>query len=98
VFPGRERPGPAGTLGQTNPLEVTVSTVEGVAAGGSADGGAVDRASTTFAGVADLAAALRRAAAAHGEHEERTGGPDANWPDWYAAYMVAEAAGAELPA
>ena len=47
---------------------------------------------------AELAAALRRAAAAHGEHEKRTGGEyDKNWPDWYAAYMVAEQAGTELP-
>ena len=53
---------------------------------------------TTFASSTDLAAALRRAAAAHGEHEKRTGGQhDANWPDWYAAYMVAEATGKELP-
>ena len=37
------------------------------------------------------------AAAAHGEHEKRTGEADANWPDWYAAYMVAEQAGTELP-
>ncbi len=41
--------------------------------------------------------ALRRAAAAHGEHEKRTGQRDENWPDWYAAYMVAERAGEELP-
>jgi len=41
--------------------------------------------------------ALRRAEAAHGEHEKRTGEADANWPDWYAAYMVAEQTGAELP-
>ncbi len=47
--------------------------------------------------VPDLAAALRRAAEAHGEHEKRTGGRDDNWPDWYAAYMVAEQAGTELP-
>jgi catechol 2,3-dioxygenase-like lactoylglutathione lyase family enzyme len=53
---------------------------------------------TTFASSADLATALRRAAAAHGEHEKRTGGQhDVNWPDWYAAYMVAEQAGRELP-
>jgi catechol 2,3-dioxygenase-like lactoylglutathione lyase family enzyme len=32
-----------------------------------------------------------------GEHEKRTGEADANWPGWYAAYMVAEQAGAELP-
>ena len=48
--------------------------------------------------VADLANALRRAEAAHGEHEKRTGGQrDANWPEWYAAYMIAEQAGKELP-
>ena len=47
--------------------------------------------------VPDLAKALWRAALAHGEHEKRTGGHDENWPDWYAAYMVAEQAGAELP-
>jgi predicted enzyme related to lactoylglutathione lyase len=41
---------------------------------------------------------LRRAAAAHGEHEKRNGGQhDVNWPDWYAAYIVAEQAGKELP-
>jgi catechol 2,3-dioxygenase-like lactoylglutathione lyase family enzyme len=45
----------------------------------------------------DLAEALRRAAAAHGEHEARTGEADADWPDWYAKYMVAEVAGTELP-
>jgi predicted enzyme related to lactoylglutathione lyase len=55
-------------------------------------------AETAFASVADLASALRRAAAAHGEHEKREGGEyDVNWPDWYAAYMVAEQAGTELP-
>jgi catechol 2,3-dioxygenase-like lactoylglutathione lyase family enzyme len=54
-------------------------------------------ADTTFGSAADLAAALRRAAAAHGEHEERTGGHDANWPDWYAAYIVAGQAGRPLP-
>ena len=52
---------------------------------------------TTFGSVGDLAGALRRAAAAHGEHEKRTGERDEDWPDWYAAYMVAEQAGAELP-
>jgi catechol 2,3-dioxygenase-like lactoylglutathione lyase family enzyme len=51
----------------------------------------------TYASVPDLAAALRRAAAAHGEHEARIGEADENWPDWYAAYMVAEATGKELP-
>ena len=59
--------------------------------------GRVDRAETAFASVNDLASALRRAAAAHGEHEKRIGGHDENWPDWYAAYMVAEQAGEQLP-
>jgi catechol 2,3-dioxygenase-like lactoylglutathione lyase family enzyme len=54
-------------------------------------------ADTTFASVTDLAAALRRAAAAHGEHEQRTGGHDADWPDWYAEYIVSEQAGKPLP-
>ena len=52
---------------------------------------------TTYASVDDLAQALRRAEAAHGEHEKRTGQRDANWPAWYAEYMVAEQAGKELP-
>jgi hypothetical protein len=52
---------------------------------------------TTFTSTADLAAALRRAEYAHGEHEKRTGQADPNWPDWYAAYMVAEKTGAPLP-
>ena len=50
-----------------------------------------------FASPSDLASALRRAEAAHGQHEKRTGQRDANWPDWYAEYMVAEQAGKELP-
>jgi catechol 2,3-dioxygenase-like lactoylglutathione lyase family enzyme len=52
---------------------------------------------TRYDDAADLAEALRRAAAAHGEHEARTGEADADWPDWYAKYMVAERAGEELP-
>jgi catechol 2,3-dioxygenase-like lactoylglutathione lyase family enzyme len=59
--------------------------------------GRVDAAETAFASTADLASAMRRAEAAHGEHEKRTGVRDENWPDWYAAYMVAEQAGTELP-
>jgi len=59
--------------------------------------GRIDSATTTFASANDLASALRRAAAAHGEHEKRIGKADANWPDWYAEYMVAEQAGTELP-
>jgi len=59
--------------------------------------GRVDPAATVFASTGDLAAALRRAAAAHGEHEARTGAEDPQWPDWYADYMIREQAGSELP-
>jgi catechol 2,3-dioxygenase-like lactoylglutathione lyase family enzyme len=59
--------------------------------------GRIDSTATTFASANDLASAFRRAEAAHGEHEKRTGQRDANWPDWYAAYMVAEQSGKELP-
>jgi catechol 2,3-dioxygenase-like lactoylglutathione lyase family enzyme len=59
--------------------------------------GRIDAAATSFASTSDLADAMRRASAAHGEHEARTGQADPNWPDWYAAYMVAEQAGEELP-
>ena len=68
--------------------------------------GRVDAAGTAFSSTADLASALRRAEAAHAEHEKRTGrshlfhrsGQDENWPAWYAAYLVAEQAGTDLPA
>src|SRR5207253_8472789 len=59
--------------------------------------GRIDAAATTFGSASDLASALRRSEAAHGEHEKRTGQRDANWPDWYANYIVAEQAGTELP-
>jgi catechol 2,3-dioxygenase-like lactoylglutathione lyase family enzyme len=59
--------------------------------------GRIDSDATTYATVSDLANAMRRAEAAHGEHEKRTGQRDANWPEWYAAYMVAEQSGEELP-
>ena len=59
--------------------------------------GRVDSGVTSFGSASDLASALRRAAAAHGEHEKRIGAADANWPDWYAKYMVAEQSGEELP-
>jgi catechol 2,3-dioxygenase-like lactoylglutathione lyase family enzyme len=59
--------------------------------------GRVEAAATSFGSASDLASGLRRAEAAHGEHEKRTGQRDANWPDWYAEYMVAEQAGTELP-
>jgi catechol 2,3-dioxygenase-like lactoylglutathione lyase family enzyme len=59
--------------------------------------GHVDATETAFSSTADLASALRRAEAAHSDHEKRTGQADPNWPEWYAAYMVAEQAGEELP-
>jgi catechol 2,3-dioxygenase-like lactoylglutathione lyase family enzyme len=60
--------------------------------------GRIDAAATSYASPADLESALKRAAAAHGEHEKRMGGEyDKDWPAWYAAYMVAEQAGTELP-
>jgi catechol 2,3-dioxygenase-like lactoylglutathione lyase family enzyme len=59
--------------------------------------GRVDPAATSFGSSADLTSALRRAAAAHGEHEKRTGQADEDWPDWYAEYMVREQAGTPLP-
>jgi catechol 2,3-dioxygenase-like lactoylglutathione lyase family enzyme len=60
--------------------------------------GRIDADDTSYASVADLANAMRRASVAHGEHEKRSGGEyDVNWPDWYAAYVVAEQAGTELP-
>jgi len=59
--------------------------------------GRVDSATTTFASASDLASAMRRAETAHGEHEKLLGKRDENWSDWYAAYMVAEQGGKELP-
>ncbi len=59
--------------------------------------GRIDSAATAFGSVSDLANALRRAEAAHGEHEKRIGQRDENWPDWYAAYMAAEQSGQKLP-
>lgn len=52
---------------------------------------------TTYGSVSDLSQAMQRAAAAHGQHEARIGKADANWPDWYAEYMVREQSGEELP-
>jgi hypothetical protein len=59
--------------------------------------GRVGSGATSFSSASDLASAFRRAEAAHGEHEKRTGQRDANWADWYATYMVAEQSGEELP-
>ena len=52
---------------------------------------------TSYGSGSDLASALRRAAAAHGQHEARTGQPDPNWPDWYADFMVREQSGEAPP-
>jgi hypothetical protein len=57
----------------------------------------IDSAITTFGSANDLASAIRRASAAHGEHEKRNGQRDGNWPDSYAAFMASEQAGTELP-
>ncbi|MBR0933145.1 VOC family protein [Bradyrhizobium jicamae] len=59
--------------------------------------GRVSADSTAFTSSTDLAAALRRAATAHGEHEKRTGKHDDSWPDWYADYIVREQTGKPLP-
>jgi catechol 2,3-dioxygenase-like lactoylglutathione lyase family enzyme len=59
--------------------------------------GRVEAAGSSYASASDLAEAMRRASAAHGNHEKRIGAADPNWPDWYAHYMVAEQTGTELP-
>jgi catechol 2,3-dioxygenase-like lactoylglutathione lyase family enzyme len=59
--------------------------------------GRVSADETTFTSSTELATALRRAEAAHGEHEKRTGQRDADWPSWYAEYMFAEQGGKPLP-
>jgi catechol 2,3-dioxygenase-like lactoylglutathione lyase family enzyme len=59
--------------------------------------GRVDANDTTFTSSAELATALRRAAAAHDEHEKRTGRRDADPSDWNAEYIVREQAGKPLP-
>ena len=59
--------------------------------------GRVDTDEATYTSQGELSTALQRAAAAHGEHEKRTGQPDANWPEWYSKYMLAEQTGKPLP-
>ena len=59
--------------------------------------GRIDTGVTSYGSANDLASGMRRAEAAHGEHEKRTGQRDTNWSDWYAEYMAAEQSGAELP-
>ncbi len=77
------------------------STASGTAEPGTVDtkleAGRTDPTLTSFSSAPDLAGALRRASAAHGEHEKRIGKADPDWPDWYADYMVREQSGAELP-
>jgi catechol 2,3-dioxygenase-like lactoylglutathione lyase family enzyme len=59
--------------------------------------GRIDASGAAFTSAGDLAGALRRAAAAHGEYEKRTGGNhDESWPDWYAQFMVNEQSGATM--
>lgn len=59
--------------------------------------GRIDATATTFASTNDLASAFRRAEQAHGKYEATLGHRDDDWPDWYAAYMVAEQSGKGLP-
>jgi hypothetical protein len=59
--------------------------------------GRIDPTAVSFGSASDLAAALRRASAAHNEHEKRVAGEHADWPEWYAAYLAAEQSGADLP-
>jgi catechol 2,3-dioxygenase-like lactoylglutathione lyase family enzyme len=67
--------------------------------------GRMNAAETGYVSASDMESALRRAEAAHREHEKRNGrshpfhrsDQDANWPAWYAAYMAAEQAGTDLP-
>ena len=60
--------------------------------------GRVEADVATFSSPKDFAAALRRAEAAHGEHEKRSGGQrDENWPEWYADYLIREQQGKAPP-
>jgi catechol 2,3-dioxygenase-like lactoylglutathione lyase family enzyme len=67
--------------------------------------GRMSTSETGYASAGDLESALGRAEAAHRDHEKRTGrshlfhrsDQDKNWLAWYAAYMVAEQAGTDLP-
>jgi len=59
--------------------------------------GRIDTGITGYSSVRELEDALRRVAAAHGEHEKRTGAADPEWPVWYAAWLAAEQSGAPLP-
>ena len=57
--------------------------------------GRMNAAETGYVSTTDLENALRRAEAAHRELHRSDQNED--WPTWYAAYMVAEQAGTDLP-
>ena len=59
--------------------------------------GRVEAKTTTYVSSSDLANALRRAEAAHSQHEALMGQSDKNWPDWYANFMTSEQHGTEFP-
>jgi catechol 2,3-dioxygenase-like lactoylglutathione lyase family enzyme len=59
--------------------------------------GRVEADETKYASLTDLAGAMRRAEIAHGEYEKKLGQRHADWPSWYAAYMIAEQSGKPLP-
>jgi catechol 2,3-dioxygenase-like lactoylglutathione lyase family enzyme len=58
--------------------------------------GRVDGSETTFTSATELARALRRAEAAHGQYEKQLGRRDDAWADWYADYLAREQAGNAL--
>jgi catechol 2,3-dioxygenase-like lactoylglutathione lyase family enzyme len=59
--------------------------------------GRIDAGLTSYGSASELADAMRRAEAAHGEHEKRIGKADPDWPGWYADFMVREQAGLDPP-
>jgi catechol 2,3-dioxygenase-like lactoylglutathione lyase family enzyme len=59
--------------------------------------GRMDTNNTTFNSVPEFANALQRAAAAHGQHEERIGRRDEDWPNWYAEYIIREQVRQQAP-
>ena len=64
--------------------------------------GVMNAGDTGYVSTTDLEGALRRAEAAHSDHQKHhlfhRSEHDNNWPAWYASYMVAEQTGNELPA
>jgi hypothetical protein len=99
--------GSATLSGGQNPREAALSTTEQSSdRGGAAHAGEthmrlevstrVGPVAASYTSARDLAKDIRRAVAAHAEHEKRIGEPDTNWPERYAVYMVADQAGTEL--